>query len=273
MARAPRPAKLSRPPGPGPTAWGPVSRRARWCRAGRRSVQQRQPEQAVEAAGGQHRRLRLGRAGADPAGHGHEGGREAGPRQPHRHRRHLGVAGLGDGHHLLALAAVDRGRVGRGQRPGRPGEQVVGLLRLEAGRRTGHPDGVGGPLQGRLLALGRAPVDQREQRRQGDQGQADGELVGGQLPGEDPEGGGRGQGDHADGDDWLRRFDSLLASSGARTRNPPTITFMATSSTTEIGDEAGTGQPRLAAAAQVPAVTGVAASCVVLLPPGLPDGA
>ena len=74
-------------------------------------------------------------------------------RQPQRHRRHLGVAGLGDGHHLVALAAVDRGRVGRVQRPGRLGEQVGGLLRLEAGgQRTGHPDYVGGPLQGRLLA-------------------------------------------------------------------------------------------------------------------------
>ena len=64
------------------------------------------------------------------------------------------AAGLGDRHHQLGLAPVDGGHVGREQRPGRPGEQVVGLLRLEAGgQRPGHPDGVGGPLQGRLLAL------------------------------------------------------------------------------------------------------------------------
>ena len=72
---------------------------------------------------------------------------------------------------------------------------------------------------------------------------------------------------------WLRR-NGLLASSGARTRNPPTITFMATSSTTEITamSRCRSSQPRLAAAAR-PAVTGVCHLHVVLLPPGLPDGA
>ena len=166
-------------------------------------VEERQPEQVAEAAGLQHRRLRLGRgAHADPPGHGHEGGREARPGQPPGHRRDLWVAGLADGHHLLALAAVDGGRVGREQRPGRAGQQVVGLLRLQAGgQRPGHPDGVGGPLQGRLLALGGAPVDQGEQGGQADQEQPDEQLAGDQLPGPDPQGGGRDQGDQADGDD------------------------------------------------------------------------
>ena len=204
MALAPRPAKLS----DASRAWAdslgvplPGEHDGAELLAG--PVQQGQPEQAGEAARLQHGRLRLGRgAHADPPGHGHEGGREAGPGQPQRHRRDLGVAGLADGHHLLALAAVDRGHVGREQGPGRPGEQVVGLLRLQAGgQRPGHPDGVGGPLQGRLLALGGAPVDQGEQGGQADQQHADGELAAGQLAGVDPEGGGGGQGDQADGDD------------------------------------------------------------------------
>ena len=166
-------------------------------------VEQRQPEQAAEAAGLQHRRLRLGRgAHTDPPGHGHEGGREAGPRQPQRHRRDLGVAGLADGHHLVALAAVDGGHVGRVQRPGRAGQQVVGLLRLQpGGQRPGHPDGVGGSLQGRLLALGGAPVDQGEQRGQGDQEQADEQLAADQLAGPHAQGAGHHQGDQADADD------------------------------------------------------------------------
>ncbi|HEV2825105.1 MAG TPA: hypothetical protein VG035_07855, partial [Actinomycetota bacterium] len=39
--------------------------------------------------------------------------------------RYQSASGLAHGHHLLALAAVDGGRVGREQRPGRAGQQVV----------------------------------------------------------------------------------------------------------------------------------------------------
>src|SRR4029453_19271134 len=114
-----------------------------------------------------------------------------------------------------ALATVDGGRVGREQRPGRAGEQVVGLLRLQAGgQRPGHPDGVRGPLQGRLLALGEAPVDQGEQGGQGDQDQADEQLAADQLVGVEPEGGGGGHGDQADGDD--------LAAPGRQPAGQPT---------------------------------------------------
>jgi hypothetical protein len=166
-------------------------------------VQQGQPEQVAQAARLQHGRLRLGgRAHAGPPGHGHERGREAGPGQAGRHPRDLGVAGLGDGQHQVALAAVDGGRVGRVQGPGRAGQQVVGLLRLQAGgQRPGHPDGVGGPFQGGLLALGGTPVDQGEQGRQGEHDEADAERATDQRAGVEAEEGGRGNGDHTDGDD------------------------------------------------------------------------
>jgi hypothetical protein len=63
---------------------------------------------------------------------------------------------------------------------------------------------------------------------------------------------------------WLRLVDSRLASSGARTRNPPTITRRLVSSstmqTTAIS-RYGSSQPRVAATTRVPAVTGLAASC------------
>src|SRR4029450_1781112 len=65
---------------------------------------------------------------------------------------------------------------------------------------------------------------------------------------------------------WLRRLDSRLASSGARTRNPPTTRSPASSSTTATTRmrRYGSSQPRVAATILVPVLTGLAASCTYL---------
>ena len=67
---------------------------------------------------------------------------------------------------------------------------------------------------------------------------------------------------------WLRRLDSRLASSGARTRKPPTMTPLASSSTSDTTaiSRYGSSQPRVAATIRVPAVTGLAASCTCAPP-------
>jgi len=67
---------------------------------------------------------------------------------------------------------------------------------------------------------------------------------------------------------WLRRLDRRLASSGARTRNPPTMIPPASSSTrdTMAMTRYGSNQPRVAATIRVLAVTGLAASCTCAPP-------
>src|SRR5215218_3730653 len=68
---------------------------------------------------------------------------------------------------------------------------------------------------------------------------------------------------------WLRLVDSRLASSGARTRNPPTTTWVgSSSSTTETTamTRYGSSQPRVAATTRVPTLTGPAASCTCAPP-------